>query len=595
MISNQSWYQVLRAFSGLLIAMLILTAAYAFDRYQDRRDQPSEIAAQHRRSPNEESPLNFQLLDESKSAGVDGMPAHAEGAEEQSGYYGEALRRLKGAAVAVADVNSDGRPDIFVTYSLFKDESANRLFINQGGGRFEDATEKSGLAGLRGRGLFLDLTNSGRRDLVLLQNCPAVYRNDGKGVFKRDESVDLGCHCAIFGANVLDINDDGYIDLLLSPYAAKCNESPNNRAQATNGGLPIFFENQKGLTFKRVERPGLPVRPGWTHAIGVADIDYSGRSDIWFATDYGSDRIFLNDGKHGYTDVTSENTDHTYQGNGMSAEMADIDNDGRPVVFVSHVFQRYYNVEGNALWKWQAGHQFSEISSERGVNRCGFAWGAKFADVDNDGWQDLVVGNGFRSANRERNYYFANGTVDSGAQYMLRQSRMWPSMRDLSWSGYQSPCLFMNQSGKFVDMAKFTDFSYNFSSDNRGVATIDVENDGRLGFVFSNQSQPAELYRNRPIGKSPPPAWIGFELIGSRANRDALGAKVEVRLNDGRVLRREIQPFNGYMAQSDGRVHFGLGHAPKISSVVITWPGPRFGEQKLSGFELGTYNKVVEQ
>ncbi len=594
MTLKRSWRNIIQAFSGLFVAAIILLAAFVFDQFQDRRDQPSEIAAQHRRVPGEQSPLNFQLLDESLASGIGAMPMQGSAGGGEGAVYGDAMRRLKGAAIAVADVNNDGLQDIFLTYSIFKDESANQLFINRGAGRFEDQTEAAGLARLHGRGFFLDLTNSGHRDLVLLERCPRVYRNDGKGHFLKDETVDLGCHCLVYGANALDVNEDGYIDLLLSPYAAACTESPNNRAQATNGGRPVFYESQKGAAFKRVEPAGLAKSSGWTHAIGVADLDRSGRSDIWFATDYGSDRIFLSNGSKGFVDVTSDNTDSAYQGNGMSAEVADIDNDGKPAVFVSHVFQRYYNVEGNALWKWRESQRFDEISVERGVDRCGFAWGAKFADLDNDGWQDLVVGNGFRTASAERNYFFANGTVDSGAKYMLRRSRMWPPIRDLSWSGFQSPCLFMNRSGKFVDMAKFTDFSESFLSDNRGVATIDVENDGHLSLAFSSQNQPGQLFRNRPILNQAVPAWIGFRLIGRHANRDGFGAKVEVRFVDGRILTRELQPLNGYMTQSDSRIHFGLGDSPKIESVIVHWPAPRFAEQRVLSFQLNTYNEVEE-
>ena len=267
----------------------------------------------------------------------------------------------------------------------------------------------------------------------------------------------------------------------------------------------------------------------------------------------------------------------------MSAEIADFEN-SPAAVFEQHPRAALRAGPQSAL-EWMPG-EIVDVADVTGVGECGWAWGRSSSTSTTTACRPPVT-NGYISASRTRDYWYESGFMGSASKAVMEDARHWPPMKDASLAGYEKKCVFRNEGWRFVDVAGRTGWADD-RSDGRGLAAIDYRNDGSLSFIEANEGQPLRFYRNEQLNAN---RWIGFRLTGTRSNRDAFGARVEVRLAD-RTLSRELEPANGFMAQSDGRIHFGLGLEPELREVVIRWPS---GEvQRLRNPRLDRYHAVKE-
>jgi hypothetical protein len=225
-----------------------------------------------------------------------------------------------------------------------------------------------------------------------------------------------------------------------------------------------------------------------------------------------------------------------------------------------------YMKECNMLWHNNGDGTFTDVSKETGTCDTLWGWGAKFADFDNDGWQDLFAVNGLRSAGEE-NYIpvLVNMITTPGIDFT--DVNNWPDIGSMSWSGFQKKKLFRNL-GAHTFKEISADAGVDNNLDGRGVAIADFDNDGRLDIYQTNADQPALFYRNltKDAGN-----WIELKLVGTKSNRDAVGARVTLRMGQQSLIR-EVAGANGYSAQSTARVHFGVGAANKIDWLEIRWP-----------------------
>ncbi|HEV8129729.1 MAG TPA: CRTAC1 family protein, partial [Acidobacteriota bacterium] len=209
---------------------------------------------------------------------------------------------------------------------------------------------------------------------------------------------------------------------------------------------------------------------------------------------------------------------------------------------------------------------FTDVSKETGTCDTLWGWGAKFGDFDNDGWLDLFAANGLRSAGKE-DYIpvLVNMIIKPGIDFS--DVNNWPNIGNMSWSGFQKKKLFRNLGTQsFKEMAAEAGIDNNL--DGRGVALADFDNDGRLDIYQTNANQRALLYRNATQNAG---NWLELKLIGTKSNRDAIGARVTIRIGQ-RIMIREVAGGNGYSSQSTTRLHFGLGAASKVDSLEIRWP-----------------------
>ncbi|HXG47277.1 MAG TPA: CRTAC1 family protein [Methylomirabilota bacterium] len=484
-----------------------------------------------------------------------------------------------GSAVAVGDFDNDGFDDLFVTNS--DEGKPNKLYRNQGNGTFADATERAGVAGgndplsIVADGLWFDYDNDGWRDLLVARfGTPLLYHNEGDGTF-RDVSANSGL--GKFGNTIaviaFDYDNDGRLDLLFGNYFQPENLLdlknpkilPNNLDNAVNGGGLTLWRGQGDGTFREVTaQAGLSKNTGWTLDVGHADFDLDGDQDFYVASDYGTDWLYLNNGDGTFTDVTEKALGFDTK-KGMNAEIADYDNDGLLDVYVTNITDEYMK-ECNMLWHNNGDGTFTDLSKETATCDTLWGWAAKFADFDNDGWLDLFATNGLRSAGKE-NYIpvLLPMIITPGIDFT--DVNNWPAIGDRSWSGYQKKKLFKNLSGAvFKEMAGPAGVDNDL--DGRGLGVGDFDNDGRLDFYQTNADQPALLYRNvtQPAGN-----WIELKLIGTKSNRDAIGALVTLRAG-GQQWIRHVDGGNGYAGQSTTRLHFGLGRAGQIDSIEILWP-----------------------
>jgi hypothetical protein len=502
-----------------------------------------------------------------------------------------------GAAVAVGDYNNDGREDLFVTDS--SEGGRNHLLHNNGPGKdghitFTDVAEAAGVAGgndhlsIVADALWFDYDNDGWEDLLIARfGTPILYHNERNGKF-RDVTAGSGLDkfANTIAVIAFDYDNDGRLDLLFGNYFKPVNlidlkdhhVLPDNLDQAVNGGGVTLWHNEGSTAGGEVRfadvtaKAGLAKHTGWTLDIGHGDLNNDGWQDLYFADDYGTDRLFWNHKDGTFVDGTEKAIGIDTR-KGMNVDMADYDHDGWLDIYVTNITDEYMK-ECNMLWHNNgpdASGQptFTDVSKETGTCSTLWGWAAKFGDFDNDGWEDLFAVDGLRSAGPQ-DYIpvLLEMILRPGVDFTDLAS--WPEIGNRSWSGHQKKKLFRNLgSGSFQEMAVAAGVDNDL--DGRGIGVGDFDNDGRLDFVQTNASQPALLYHNVTAGAG---HWVELELTGTRSNRDAIGARVTLTAGNLKLLR-EVNGGNGYASQSSKRLHFGLGGATKVDAVEIRWPSGR--------------------
>jgi hypothetical protein len=487
-----------------------------------------------------------------------------------------------GASVSVVDFDGDGKPDLYFTNSAFG--QPNALYRNKGDGTFEEVAASAGLADLNkpGEGVSMgaiwgDIDNDGREDvLVYRYGYLALFRNvDGHHFEDITEKSGLRRWVNSNGAIWIDYDRDGLLDLYVTAYFRsdidlwhlKTTMIMHNSFEfATNGGKNLLFHNLGGGKFEDVTDKMGVGSTRWTLAAASADFNGDGWPDIYLANDYGPEELYLND--HGKRFVLTTAGLESESKSGMAVALGDAFNRGRLDAFVTNISERGYLFQNNNLRvnELSAKGRFRNVA-EGAIADAGWAWGAQFGDLNNDGANELFVANGFISADPRKSYWYAMSKIAGANGRLFEDAATWPAFGNASLSGYEPSRVYINRGvAGWVDVAK--NIGVTDLYDGRAVALADLSNRGAVDVIVANQNQPAILYRDYPDSTS---HWIAFKLIGTRSNRSAIGAEVTIESGD-LTQRRVVDGGSGFASQNDRRLHFGLGSREWVDRVVIQWP-----------------------
>src|SRR4029079_10323169 len=233
---------------------------------------------------------------------------------------------------------------------------------------------------------------------------------------------------------------------------------PESFEYAENGGRKYVFHNRGDGTFEEVsESLGINSRR-WTLAIGAADLSGTGHPDLFFANDYGISQLFVNrDGKK-FEEVGRDAGVARTPKSGMNASFGDVFNDGRLSIYKTNISEPGVLVQANDLWVPKSGTgaapaAFENLAAALGVDLGGWSWGAQFGDLNNDGRLDLYLTNGYISTDSKDSYWYRYSQIAGAFKGIIVDAAHWPAMAGKSLSGNQQKCLWLNDNGKFVDIA----------------------------------------------------------------------------------------------------------------------------------------------
>jgi hypothetical protein len=513
-----------------------------------------------------EPPSTKVFMDVTRAAGID---FHLTCGGPQKLYIMESMC----GGVAFIDYDNDGWPDIFlVNGSTLEDlktdrSPASKLYHNNHDGTFTDVTEKAGLAhrGWCFGAAVGDYDNDGWDDLyITCLTRSFLYKNNGDGTF-RDVTAQAGVGnlgrwgtSAAFG----DYDRDGYLDLYVANYVdLDVNNLPKfgSTPFCKYRGIPVscgprglagsrdrLYHNNGDGTFTDVTAK-MNIDAGSYYGLGViwADNDGDGWPDIYVANDSSPSLLYHNNEGKSFTEVAVTAgvafSDDGREQAGMGVDFGDYDNDGFPDLVKTNFSDdsnNLYHNNGDGTFEDRAGAAgFGAVS----VPFLGF--GVRFLDYDNDGWKDIIVANGH-----------VNPQVDEHAFGITYAQRA---------------LLFHNlRNGRFEEVGLRAGPALAQRRVSRGLAIADINNDGALAVLMSNLDGAPTLLRNvsKPRGH-----WIRLKLIGTRSNRDAYGARVEV-VAGGLKQVDEVRANTSFLSASDARLHFGLGSATRVDRVIIRWP-----------------------
>jgi enediyne biosynthesis protein E4 len=528
------------------------------------------------------------------------------------------LYYYNGGGVAAGDVDGDGRPDLFFTSNLGSD----RLYLNKGDYRFEDITDRAGVGGdttgWTSGVTMADVNGDGRLDLYVSgvnylsrRGRNVLYINNGDSTFT-DRTREFGLEHVGYStqATFFDYDVDGDLDMYLLNHSVHTERGVSARPQREprhpRAGDRLFRNDLSSDAAGQARRftdvsadAGIHGGvEGYGLGVVVSDVDLDGCPDIYVANDFQeNDFLYLNDCKGKFTESIARAMGHTSRFS-MGVDAADFDNDGRPDIAVvdmlperEEILKTSANAEGftlhelklragyhdqyarNTLQLNRGGGRFSDIGYLAGVHATDWSWSALFADLDNDGLKDLFITNGIYRRPNDLDYinYIGHETVQASlgegiSRDDLRLLQRMPQI-PLANHAYRN-----NGDLTFTDRAAAWGLAQpGFSN---GAVYVDLNGSGVLDLVVNRINAPAAVYRShaREISDN---HYLSVVLRGAGANTSGIGAKVMLKQGD-RTQLLEQMPTRGFQSSVDLRLHFGLGAAMTIDTLLVVWPDQRY-------------------
>ncbi|MHB1177117.1 MAG: VCBS repeat-containing protein [Daejeonella sp.] len=519
--------------------------------------------------------------------------------------------QYNGGGVALGDVNNDGLEDLYFSAN----SGDNKLYLNKGKMQFDDITAIAGVAGRTGawtNGVNMaDVNGDGKPDIYVcysgklpgLKRKNQLFINEGlnnNGIPKftdRAEAYGLADSSYSTQSHFFDYDRDGDLDMLLVNENIRVLSELDDvtiqqllKSPDAMAGTKLF-RNDNGH-FKDVTiTAGLhSTALSYGLCAAIADINNDGLSDIYVSNDYAiPDYLYINNGDGTFTNKINSTLEH-FSLYSMGNDVADINNDGFQDIFTldmlpednrrQKLLQSADNYEGfninvrnglhyqymrNMLQINNADGTFSEIGQLSGVSNTDWSWAPLLADYDNDGWKDLFVTNGYMRdfTNMDvikfnKNYFQSiNGEVEP--KHILDMLKHMPSSNATSY-------IYKNN-GDLTFANKCFDWGINLPSNSNGAAYADLDNDGDLDLVINNINIPAFIYQNQSDKTH---HYLKVKLAGSKQNTDGLGAKVTLFLGKKQQYLEQM-PARSYLSTVSPVLHFGLGKEQEIDSIRVVW------------------------
>ncbi len=505
--------------------------------------------------------------------------------------------------MAVGDIDGDGIDDLYVGTQAGR---PNALLIQQADGTVRDVARRAGVDFLEDTSgvVIVDMDGDGARDMVLgLGSGVLVAYNDGDLSFERRQYVACQGTEQVYSVCVADADGDLDLDLYATRYfkGGVMGGVPTPYWDAHNGAGNAYFRNDAGTFVDATAEVGLDQgNDRFSLAALWEDVDRDGDLDLYVTNDFGRNNLYRNDGGR-FTDV-AEAAGAQDVAASMGITCADVELDGDLDLYVSNMYSApglriasqpqfmpgvpldvragyVRHARGNTLLLARGDGSFEDASERAGVNPGGWAWGAMFADFDNDGLPDLFVPDGFVTTRDERDLESFFWRCVVGASPLAPPAtedyrEAWQAITMLaqeegySWNGHEHKYAYLNVGGaRYADISQASGLDY--GDDGRAVCVSDWDGDGKLDLWLRNRTAPVVRFLH---GRSSQPwSWIAFDLRGGAPNRDAIGALVEVEAG-GTTRVRRLYAGEGYLSSSSPRLHFGLGASEEVRAATVRWP-----------------------
>ncbi len=561
----------------LFVGLLMSTVLFS-------RQKPYEPDNTSQKKEQSLSQKGFYLAPHNKDLGIDFIHQAPE-LDPKIKHIERQIASL-GASVSICDFDNDGWNDIYFTNSRVGTENA--LYRNLKNGKFENIAPQLGIAqlnndetGISMGAVWADYNNDGYEDLLLYKwGQPELFRNDsGKNFVRVTENSGLPKWVNANSAIWLDIDNDGLLDIFLGSYyreelnLAKLNTTeimPESFKYANNGGRNYLLKNKGNGQFVDVTTEYGLSSTKWTLAAGAADMNGDNFPELIVANDYSVEEFYINVKGKKFEERGRQTGMGHIPKSGMNVSFGDVDNSGVPGVYVTNITEEGVLIQGNSFWKPKDSHtniRFANLSQLYGIEHSGWSYCGQFGDLNNDGYQDLYVANGYISAEKGTSYWYDYSKITSGNKAIISDANNWPDMKGKSQSGYQQNMIWLNNNkGLFENVSDIA--STNETFDSRAVAMADLWNNGVLDVIVANQNNVPFIYKNEVVKDH---HWIGFDVRGTISNASAIGTKIVLEWA-GQKQTQIVTGGIGFSSQNQRRIHFGIGKNTAVDKATIYWP-----------------------